>query len=199
VKRPQKDTIFAFLKKISVTSDKKVTHQEVVDLIEKIAKTHMNKTFAYMTSDDIASQTRLICIQQLKFYEPERAAGWDDINSLERWLNRVVKNRLKNFYRDHCGSLNEKHQKARRSLSAKAKNRNEDMGDSFHPSTSKNETEDSVIFNELRDFVEARLTEESLEIYRACMSEEPVNSYYKNKLKVEISEILKGWNNGEKN
>lgn len=198
MKRPQKDTISVFLKKISVIGDKKITHQEVINLIEKIAETHMNKTFAYMTSEDIASQTRLICIQQLKFYEPKKAAGWDDINSLERWLNRVVKNRLKNYYRDHCGSLNETHKKARRYLSATAKNKNEDIGDSFQPATSKHETEDSVIFNEFRDFVEARLTEESLEIYRACMSEEPVNSYYKNKLKIEISEIMKEWNNGKK-
>lgn len=158
----------------------------------------MTKTFAYMTVEDIASQTRLICMQQLKFYEPEKGAGWDDINSLERWLNRVVKNRLKNFYRDHCGSLNEQHKKARVSLSAKARNTKEDAV-AYEPATNKNETENSVVFAELKDFMESRLSKEGREIYRACLSEEPVNSYYKNKLRIEISQIMQEWTDGKAN
>ena len=198
MKRPQKDTVAIFLKKFSKTSEYKISREEVLSLVEKIAQTHMTKTFAYMTVEDIASQTRLICMQQLKFYEPEKGAGWDDINSLERWLNRVVKNRLKNFYRDHCGSLNEQHKKARVSLSAKARNTKEDAI-AYEPATGKNETENSVVFAELKDFMESRLSEEGLEIYRACLSEEPVNSYYKNKLRIEISQIMQEWTHGKAN
>jgi hypothetical protein len=198
VKRPQKDAVAIFLKKISKTSGAKISRDEVLSLVEKIAQTHMGKTFAYMTVEDIASQARLICMQQLKFYEPEKGIGWDDINSLERWLNRVVKNRLKNFYRDHCGSLNEQHKKARVSLSAKARNSKDDSVP-YEPATCKNETENSVVFGELKDFVEARLSEEGLEIYRACLSEEPVNSYYKNKLRLEITQIMGEWRDGKTN
>jgi hypothetical protein len=198
VKRPQKDAVAIFLKKISKTSGAKISRDEVLSLVEKIAQTHMGKTFAYMTVEDIASQARLICMQQLKFYEPEKGIGWDDINSLERWLNRVVKNRLKNFYRDHCGSLNEQHKKARVSLSAKARNSKDDTV-LYEPATGKNETENSVVFGELKDFVEARLSEEGLEIYRACLSEEPVNSYYKNKLRLEITQIMGEWRDGKTN
>jgi hypothetical protein len=198
VKRPQKDAVAIFLKKISKTSGAKISRDEVLSLVEKIAQTHMGKTFAYMTVEDIASQARLICMQQLKFYEPEKGIGWDDINSLERWLNRVVKNRLKNFYRDHCGSLNEQHKKARVSLSAKARNSKDDAV-LYEPATGKNETENSVVFGELKDFVEARLSEEGLEIYRACLSEEPVNSYYKNKLRLEITQIMGEWRDGKTN
>lgn len=198
MKRPQKDAVAIFLKKISKTSGAKISRDEVLSLVEKIAQTHMGKTFAYMTVEDIASQARLICMQQLKFYEPEKGIGWDDINSLERWLNRVVKNRLKNFYRDHCGSLNEQHKKARVSLSAKARNSKDDAV-LYEPATGKNETENSVVFGELKDFVEARLSEEGLEIYRACLSEEPVNSYYKNKLRLEITQIMGEWRDGKTN
>lgn len=198
MKRPQKDAVAIFLKKISKTSGAKISRDEVLSLVEKIAQTHMGKTFAYMTVEDIASQARLICMQQLKFYEPEKGIGWDDINSLERWLNRVVKNRLKNFYRDHCGSLNEQHKKARVSLSAKARNSKDDSV-AYEPATCKNETENSVVFEELKDFVEARLSEEGLEIYRACLSEEPVNSYYKNKLRLEITQIMGEWRDGKTN
>lgn len=198
MKRPQKDAVAIFLKKISKTSGAKISRDEVLSLVEKIAQTHMGKTFAYMTVEDIASQARLICMQQLKFYEPEKGIGWDDINSLERWLNRVVKNRLKNFYRDHCGSLNEQHKKARVSLSAKARNSKDDTV-LYEPATGKNETENSVVFGELKDFVEARLSEEGLEIYRACLSEEPVNSYYKNKLRLEITQIMGEWRDGKTN
>lgn len=198
MKRPQKDAVAIFLKKIAKTSGAKISRDEVLSLVEKIAQTHMGKTFAYMTVEDIASQARLICMQQLKFYEPEKGIGWDDINSLERWLNRVVKNRLKNFYRDHCGSLNEQHKKARVSLSAKARNSKDDAV-LYEPATGKNETENSVVFGELKDFVEARLSEEGLEIYRACLSEEPVNSYYKNKLRLEITQIMGEWRDGKTN
>ena len=199
MKKPQKDTVSLFLNKIAKTSGVKISKEDVLSLIEKIAHTHMGKTFAYMTQDDIAAQARLICIQQLKYYEPEKGSGWDDINSLERWLNRVVKNRLKNFYRDHCGSLNEEHKKARMSLSAKARNKKDDSKNYEQAQTQKEETENSVIFSELKDFVEERLSVEGLEIYRACLSEEPVKSYYKNKLRSEIQEMMQEWQNGQKN
>lgn len=193
-----KDPIKSFIKKINKNNKKKISYEEVIDIIEAIAKTHRSKKFGFMTEEDIESQVRLICVQQIKFFDITKESDITHQKSLERWLNKIVKNRLKNFYRDHCGSLNEQHKKARVSLSAKARNTKDDAV-SYEPSTGKNETENSVVFGELKDFVESRLSEEGLEIYRACLSEEPVNSYYKNKLRVEISQIMEEWKHGKAN
>ena len=144
--------------------------------------------------DDIESQVRLICIQQLKFFDLSKEADVTHHKSLERWLNKIVKNRLKNFYRDHCLSVNEKHSSARQSLSRSASSL-PDKNQSFDSnSVQKSTVYEDVEYEELKIFIIKNLDESYVEIYNACINDEAVTPYYKNKLLIKISEIMKEWN-----
>jgi hypothetical protein len=192
----QKDPIKNFLK-INKSKDWSVSYSEVVEIINSVAKIHRSKKFGFMTEDDIESQVKLICLQQLKFYEKSKETDRNPKKNLEKWLNKIAKNRLKNFYRDNCSSVNKKHAESRKRLASSA-NSFEETNCSFD----KNAVVNSNIYNtveyeELQKFVMERLDPIYQEIFKACLSNEAVTSYYRNKLEFRIKEILLEWNNNE--
>ena len=183
------------LEYINSFSKDKITEEDLLGIISKIATMHRNKTFSYFTEEDIEGQVVLICLQQLKYYEPSKAAGDTTVNYIERWLNRVTKNRLANYYRDNYSSVNQSHRQTRINLNncididsvdhsqGAAKKQPLDIDPSF-----------DVRFEEFKSFVESNLSEDLLYIYHACMDEENVSSYYKSKLNQEMNKILSEWN-----
>jgi hypothetical protein len=187
-------TLSESLEYINSFSNEKITEEELLSVISKIATIHRNKKFSYFSEEDIEGQVVLICLQQLKYYEPSKAAGDTSLNSIERWLNRVTKNRLANYYRDNYSSVNQGHRQTRINL-----NNCVDI-DAVDPANnaSKKQSPDSdpsydVRFGEFKNFVESRLSEDLLDIYHACIEEENVSSYYKSKLNQEVSKIIEEW------
>ena len=180
---------------INSFSSDKITINEMIEVIGKIQRMHRNKSFSYFSEEDIESQVALICIQQIKYYEPSKAAGSNTINSIERWLNRVVKNRLSNYYRDNYSSVNENHKKTRANL-----NNCIDISsiESILKQNSSSSNEDQpisdIVFNEFKDFVESKLSKDVLDIYYACLDDENVSSYYKTKLSKELDVVFNEWN-----
>ena len=191
------DPIKTFLKKINKKGKQPISYEDVVFIIDSIAKTHRSKKFGFMTEEDIESQVRLICVQQIKFFDPTKEADVTHHKSLERWLNKIVKNRLKNFYRDHCLSVNEKHASARQSLSKSASSlpdKNESIDEN---AIQRSNVHQEVEYIELRDMVISKLDDAHMEIYNACINDEAVTPYYKNKLMTRINEIIKEWRKDE--
>ena len=186
---------------INTFSEIKLTEGDLLEVIQKIAVIHRKKTFAYFTEEDIESQVVLICLEQIKYYEPLKGAGHTTLNSIERWLNRVTKNRLSNYYRDNYSSVNEKHKKTRASLNncLDLDNVNTTRDSSVH--SFEEDPTYALRLNEFREFVEKNLPQDILEIYYACLDEENVSSYYKSKLTSEMSDVLEKWKklNGEEN
>lgn len=173
----------------------KITEEDIINVIGYVSRMHRGKKFAYFTEDDIESQAKLICLQQIKHYEPEKSAGSSPLNSLERWLNRVVKNRLSNYYRDNYTSVNEKHKESRVNLANCLE---------FDSINATNETSayisgdlqlKSLEYGELVDFIEDRLPEQLKDVYHDCLNNENVSSYYRGKLLKEVQDIMIEWNN----
>jgi hypothetical protein len=191
------DPIKSFIKKVNKNSNEKITYEAVISIIEAIAKTHRSKKFGFMTEEDIESQVRLICIQQIKFFEPSKMADITHAKSLERWLNKIVKNRLKNFYRDHCLSVNERHSNSRQALSRSASSLEERNDTITDNAVKKSTVHGDIEFLELLDTVVSKLEPHYLEIYHACINDEAVTPYYKNKLLVRIREIISEWSGNE--
>ena len=189
------DPIKLFLRKINKNNKEKISYEEVVSIIETIAKTHRGKKFGFMTEEDIESQARLICIQQLQFFDQAKEADKTHAKSLERWLNKIVKNRLKNFYRDHCLSVNEKHSSARQSLSKSASSLPDKNESNDKNSVCVSNIHSEVEYSELQEYILKKLDSSYLEIYNACLNDEAVTPYYKNKLLLKINEIITEWNN----
>ena len=190
-------TLESFIEKINGYSKEQINYEQLLELIDKIAQMHRTKSFSYFSEEDIESQVKLICIQQLIYYEPHKGLGVTVINSIERWLNKVVKNRLANYYRDNYSSVNERHKKTRASL-----NNCIDI-DLVHATDFKSNVEHfdptyNLRYIEFKDFVESRLNEELLDIYHACLDDENVSSYYKSKLNQQMSKIVDEWNDKEK-
>ena len=188
------DPIKTFLKKINKKGKEKISYDDVIVIIEMIAKMHRGKKFGFMTEEDIESQVRLICIQQLRFFDSTKEADVTHQKSLERWLNKIVKNRLKNFYRDHCLSVNEKHASARQSLSRSACSLEEKNQSVDENAIQRSTMHEDLEHAELQEFIIKNLDEAYLEIYHSCLNDEAVTPYYKNKLLVRINEIIKEWN-----
>ncbi len=181
------------IKYINGFSDHQITEEDIIGIIYKIAKIHRNKTFSYFSEEDIEAQVMLICLQQIRYYEPSKAAGNTSINSIERWLNRVTKNRLSNYYRDNYSSINKNHRQTRINLNncldislVNHIKRSKDLMDSEDPTY-------SLRFKEFKSFVESNLKEDLLEIYQACLNEENVSSYYKSKLSQELLRLINQW------
>jgi hypothetical protein len=76
---------------------------KIVQIVDKIVIIHQGKTFAHFDSCDIAQEIRLMCCRKLDGYNVERAKPEDYYKGLEHWLNRVVRNGLRNLYRDNMG------------------------------------------------------------------------------------------------
>ena len=191
------DPVKIFLRKHRFHKKHEITYDDVINIIEYVANVHKNKKFGFMTEDDIASQVRLICLQQLKFYDKTKAIGIDTKKNLEKWLNKIIKNRLKNFYRDNCLSVNKDHSDSRRKL-AKSANSHPDKNISFDKnSIVPARAEDEAQYTELQGYVFSRLNVELQEIYKSCLGQEAVTSYYKNKLEERMLEIIQEWNQDE--
>jgi hypothetical protein len=189
-----KDPVKTFIKNINKNNKNKISYEEVLSIIENIAKTHRGKKFGFMTEEDIESQVRLICIQQIKFFDITKESDITHQKSLERWLNKIVKNRLKNFYRDHCLSVNKKHATARQNLSKSASSDIEKTESLNKNAITKSNIIEDLEFQELRDFIIKNLDSQMLEIYEACISDEAVTPYYKNKLIAKVNELMIEWN-----
>lgn len=189
-----KDPIKSFIKKINKNNKKKISYEEVISIIEDIARIHRSKKFGFMTEEDIESQVRLICVQQIKFFDITKESDITHQKSLERWLNKIVKNRLKNFYRDHCLSVNKKHASSRQILSRSASSDPDKAQIVNENVVQKSNITDILEYEELRNFVLTNLDEPMMEIYNACMSDEAVTPYYKNKLIARVLDLIKEWN-----
>jgi len=179
----------------------KVTEEDVINVIGYVSRMHRGKKFAYFTEDDIESQARLICLQQIKHYEPEKSAGSSPLNSLERWLNRVVKNRLSNYYRDNYTSVNEKHKESRVNLANCLELGSINTTNETSAYIKGDVQLKSLEYGELVDFIENSLSDQLKDVYHDCLNDENVSSYYKGKLLKEIQDIMAEWNkinNGEK-
>lgn len=182
-------------------STDKVTEDDVINVIGYVSRMHRGKKFAYFTEDDIESQAKLICLQQIKHYEPEKSIGTSPLNSLERWLNRVVKNRLSNYYRDNYTSVNEKHKESRVNLANCLELDSINTTGETSAYINGDLQLKSLEYGEMVDFIENSLTEQLKDVYHDCLNDENVSSYYKGKLLKEIQDIMVEWNklnDGEK-
>ena len=189
--KKNQDAIAVFLKK---NNKGNLTYDNIIETIDKVSNIHKHKTFGYMTQDDIYAQSTLICIKQLKFYKTEKGRAADELNSLERWLNHIVKNRLKNFYRDNCCSSDKETKKARIRLSASAISNDADKDNLEKLVQVKCDIHTNCEFTELSLFIDNNIPENLKEIYKSCLKADPVSTYYKNKLKSHVDSLIKEWN-----
>jgi DNA-directed RNA polymerase specialized sigma24 family protein len=76
-----------------------ITYDDIEEIVEYLVKTKCrNYTFDCWTEEDIAQEIRIICLQKLVHFDPERAGA------PEKWRNffgRCVDNALKNLKRDN--------------------------------------------------------------------------------------------------
>lgn len=75
-----------------------ITYEDISEIVEYLVKTKSrNYTFDCWTEEDIAQEIRIICLQKLAHFNPERVEP-------DRWRNffgRCVDNALKNLKRDN--------------------------------------------------------------------------------------------------
>jgi hypothetical protein len=175
-----------------------IDQEELEAVISKVAHNHRHKHFGYFTEEDIFGEVWVICLKQLQHYQPQRGKGDSPINNLERWLNKVVRNRLANLYRDRYSSVNDKYRRTRMNIMNTLPF---DVVDTSRESKGWGYTEDvsfDACYQEFFDFVEERLgkltnNEELLNIFFDCLYSESVTPYYRNKLKAALIPIIEEW------
>jgi DNA-directed RNA polymerase specialized sigma24 family protein len=194
VAKQKKSALAILAKKINKLSGEKLTEQDLIDAVNRVAKNHKKKAFAHFSAEDIMAEVWVIILSKLHTYDPLKGAGPDQINSFERWFNKVVYTKLINFYRDEYSSVNEAHRMNRmnlmNALDVDYIISQDGLGDKY--SYEVDHTDDISLY-ELKDFVQARLSSNCLEIYQHCLDDENVSPYYKSKLSVELAKIMEEW------
>lgn len=163
-----------------------LTKEEIYEVISAVAKNHKNKSFECYTPDDIEQEVWVIALQKLPEFELDRTKQTNLKKSLEHWLNKVVSNRLSNFYRDKWTVPNKEHIKNSQTL--------------FNPEIDVQYLEkicnqDSNIFNNLIlqenwQLILKNLNEVYFDILDSILNGEDVTPYYKIKLLSKIKTIL---------
>ena len=188
-----------FVTKINCKLKTKITEKQLFDVINRVAYIHEHKSFGYLTKEDIHSQVWVIVMQQLRFFDLTRCKGSSVLNSVERWLNTVVKNRLTNFYRDNYLVMDDPFLMEKINLINILGLDHIDLEGEKNVKITNHQPLDNSIYEELMNFMVSRLTPEIKDIFYDCLSGESVSSYYKSRLATELFPILEEWKeiNGE--
>lgn len=164
-----------------------------MEIVQKVAKNHRNKTFSDLTPDDIEQHAALIAWEKIGDFDFSRANTNEEKQALENWLNRVVANRLINLKRDKYITPQKKRRTDKNEFeSQKRINLAHPVSLEEVSSIEFSYTESHTIeVKELLEKVIKNLDPENRDILSSLMSGEEINPYYKKKLYSRISEILK--------
>ena len=155
-----------------------MTEQEIYEVIAKVAKNHRAKKFGSYSSEDIEQEVWIIALEKMPDFELDKVLVKDPQKKLEHWLNTVVSNRLKNFYRDkHV--VPSKYSKTITSPNPLSIVNEERTIEELK--TQKPEQWEVVLRN---------LNELDIEVLDAWFSGERITSYYKCKLRKKINKIV---------
>lgn len=155
------------------------------EIIAKVARNHISKAFDYYEQEDIEQEVWVIALQKLGDFDFEKSTVVDEAQALERFLNTVVSNRLKNLYRD-------KHV-----VPSKGNTSNFctpfGIDDLSFDLVIKKSFDGAT--NEIGILILNNIEPHEFIILEALLSGERIPSYYKSKLKKAVKKIL-GDNNG---
>lgn len=171
---------------------KTLSQKEVESVIIKVANNHANKHFGSYQSDDIIQQASMICWQKLPEFQIKRAKDKNnEAQSLENWLNKVVSNRLKNFYRDHYQNKRKlfKSDKSEYDLKKRESLLEPTNIHGVACFQSKDDLPDNLPL-ELLNSILPHLTNEDIDIIECLLNGEKVNSYYKKYLQKKVRDII---------
>ncbi len=165
-----------------------LTQAEVVEIVEKIARTHNHKTFGFYTKADIHQEIWIIVLEKLPEFQMSRGTTKDVGKSLEHWLNSVVSKRLLNLKRDrYLVPQGYKFDNPNRCGTAHMPHGLDDNYDNVPPSKlGLNEFEYEVI-----EFLVQNLTAFEVKILESVINGEKISQYYKNKLSKSVKTLLR--------
>lgn len=169
---------------------------QVIDICTKVAKNHNNKSFSYFESDDIEQQAWIIILDKIGEFDPSKGTTNNIEQSLENWLNTIVSRRLSNFYRDKF-KVPQKQLKSDKSEYDQVKRQNlmKPLDISYVSDVSENnDIVSRLVDGELWQTIIAQLSPEYLDILDSILSGEKINCYYKNKLIIQIKNIMDEYN-----
>lgn len=169
-----------------------LSNQDIIDVIQKVAKNHRNKRFGCYTEEDIEQEVWVIVQNRISDFDLKKCKVTDPKSALERWLNTVVSRRLVNFHRDNYlvpqrtlksdkgdGEVQKRHSLMHPTALS-------DVGDKLLTVFSS----ESVLENECWELVVKNLNPDLSDILESILSGEVVNGYYRNKLYARVKEIL---------
>jgi hypothetical protein len=169
---------------------KGLTKDEIIEVVDKVAKNHRNKSFGPYTEEDIEQEVWIIALSKLPEFVPERGKHKNLRQSLENWLNTVVARRLANFYRDKWVVPQ------RKLKSDKSGAQHKKRINLMHPLDIEEISEDNaslgpsdILESEYWKIVLENLDEDLIDILDAMLSGQTVNCYYRNKLSNKIEKI----------
>ncbi len=164
-----------------------LTKEEVEKIIIKVAKNHAGKTFGIYDHDDIYQQAATICWTKMKSFDFTKVKEKDPAKALENWLNKVVSNRLKNFFRDHYQNKKKVFKQDDQEMD---KVRRESLLSPVHIDNLNGELSyldpADPEGREILALFANELDEEQIDVLEAIINGDNVNSYYKKRLQSTI-------------
>lgn len=180
-------------KNISKYSVHPIEMKDIIEVITFVSKIHMNKKFGYFEAEDIQGEVWIICLNQINQYNFTITDKYYPMKHLEKWLNRVVKNRLMNFYRDRYSSVNEKLKISRFNIIHHLPLDVVDVEREKNFCSFNESKIDNLIFQEFYDYLTDNLNDEFLSIFLDMLSDENVSSYYRVKLREQVESLYSQW------
>lgn len=161
-----------------------MTHEEKMEIIQKVAKNHRNKEFGYFTKEDIEGEVWLIALKQMHKFDSTRGKHTNEKKSFEHWLNAVIAKRLKNLYRDTYVVPQRLHKGQPNNLL------NPIHIDSIQENSHTINFHDIIENKEIWNYLMLHLNDCDLEVLDSLLSGENIPSYYKLKLANKVKELL---------
>lgn len=161
-----------------------LTKTQIEKVIEKVAQNHCHKKFDIHSENDIKQEVWIICLSKIKEFDFSRGQVDNEEESLERFLNTVVSNRLANFYRDKFVVPNREHLKKSQTLI----NKEIDIG--ILDNKCHKDVLHDLFVNEQMSHIKNKLTILELDILESLLNGETIPSYYKIKLITKIQKEL---------
>lgn len=194
VKQNKLGPLAKLAKEITKKTKEKVSEDDLIGAMNRVAKNHRKKKFGYFTEEDIEGEIKALILKHLDSFDYTKGKGPSVVNSFERWFNKVIHNKLFNFHRDKYSSTNETYKNSRMNImNCLDLNYMLKRGDLDSVCKMNENKLDDIIYDELKEFVESRLSPECYIIYNDCMEDENVSPYYKNKLSTELEKIMEEW------
>lgn len=169
-----------------------LSEQEWIDVVNRVAMNHRQKTFDFYCPQDIEQEVWIIALRAAPAFKMPKARAESLLKAVEHWLNRVVSTRLTNLYRDRFAIKQKSLKKDKSSFDQELRHKlvTASSLDASAFLVAAINVGDVASSNEAWDRIYQNISLYGRELLHAVLAGESIPTYYKNRLMIELRAIM---------